>query len=214
MHKSHSHSKLQAPSNQNSDSESSSSLNTNLSLASSLNSTSSFCLYTPIKKSSKTIHELMAKEEDFLIISEKLSNLQFYSNPFDLSYYIFDIFNRIQIRLSNIAQMTTKKSKNIEKENGMPRSRSREFNQFVQFDDLFLFFLVVFTFNPPKNSRWIAAMLKKYAKLIPNISMQQSASFFIAVVNYTSTFPANEEFSPELMERISQIREELEDQYF
>lgn len=207
MHKSHSHQDLQQSSNHDSDTDSFS--NSNLPLSSSLNSNGSFCTFTPIKSSSKTIHELMAKEDDFLEMADKLSDLQFYSNPFDISYLIYQIFNKIQIRLSKISQMTSKKSKNVEKEGGITRSKSREFNPFVQFDDFFLFFLVVFTFNPPKNSRWIAAMLKRYSKLIPNMLMQQSASFFIAVVNYSTTFPSNEELSQELMDHINQIKEEI-----
>lgn len=55
-------------------------------------------------------------------------------------------------------------------------------------------------------------MLRRYSKLIPNMSMQQSASFFIAAVNYTISFPSKEEFSLELIERIMQIRDELKTQ--
>ena len=220
MHKSQSTFNLQSQSNisnsvsdsaTDSDSELESASDPNLALASSLNA-SSFFSFIPIKRSNRTIHELMAREEDFLNLAEKLQDLQFYSNPIDISFYIHKIFSGIQARLYKISQISSKKNKsndNIYKENGIPRSKSREFDPFIQFDDLFLYFLVVFTFSPPRNSKWIAAMLKRFAKLVPNMQMQQSASFFIGVVNYTATFPSNEEFSPELMEHIQQMRNNL-----
>lgn len=217
MHKSRSQQNLQSNSmNPDSDNESDTDSDVvddpNIPLCSSVNSNSSIFSFIPIKGSSKTIHDLMVNDDDFLIMSEKLNDIQFYSNPFDLAYIVHWIFTRIQSRMSKIHQLTTKKIKstdNILRENGLPRSKSREFDAFVQFDDLFLFFLTVFTFSPPKNARWIAAMLKRFTKLVSNMALQQSASFFIAVVNYISSFPSNEEFSPELIDHIQQMRDEL-----
>ncbi|OHT08110.1 hypothetical protein TRFO_23469 [Tritrichomonas foetus] len=138
----------------------------------------------------QTIHELMSSDNDFLEMSQKLENLCFYSNPVDISYIVYSVLGDIENRVSKLSKSGQKGTK------------------FLEFDDLFLFFLCVFTFNPPKNAGWIAALLKRFSGLDISPFLQHASTFFIAVVDYVDNF-LTENFPYELKEKITKLYHNL-----
>lgn len=152
--------------------------------------------------SNKTIHELMINDPDFKKMSDDLDAIQFYQNPVDISYIIWKLFKRIEKKL----RQNYEKKSNASSKKAMSKSKSHELEKLMVFDDIFLYLLVVFTFNPPLNARWIAAILSKYMDLIPKNLLQSFSSFFAGVVEYLITFPSTESFSVELMNRIDKLR--------
>ena len=133
-----------------------------------------------------SINELINQIEEIKEISKKLEMLSFYSNPLDFAFIINDVVSDIKNRVKTIA---------IEKNHPI---------KFLDFDDLFLYFLAVFTYSPPRNSGWIAALLNKFSLLEISPVFQNSSIIFISAVEYIDKF-SHEKFSPELKEKINKI---------
>lgn len=126
-------------------------------------------IFFPAENGNKSIRSLIKASPTNKKIVAMLSNLKYLTNPYDIAFMLYYFNNSIEKLGQKISSDVT-----------------------LAFDDFFVTFVALLSFNLPENAEGIAIMLEKFTFLGYSSLFKHAITSFIAAVDYIRNFDKSE----------------------